>query len=105
MSNSFAIFIFGCEVPESAPDLRGEVEEEARATHQDERAGWHITYDQHEDNIWFGARIGSIQNGFGIVPSPSSVVVEAVLTTWTELDELTRGILGVPKFICLAGID
>lgn len=113
MSNTFCSVIFGCPVPSGGyAGWSRSVEQVVllQETCRDEscnanQVGWHQTYDQNGDLLWFGVSGGTASNGFGPIPEVSEGLKAAVLAAWNELPEDTRGLLGPPKVQMMVGID
>ena len=104
MGNTVTRVIHGCPVPEDDQDLQ-ELCRESSVCSLD--VGWHDTYDQNQDVLWFGVTVSSIQNEyFSDLPGPAPKdVARAVQDAWDNLPEEIRSRLPRPKTLMLTVRD
>ena len=122
MSNAFCHVIYGCPLPTVGLHDPDQIEDLWETCREEDpgsatEVGWHCTYGQNEDWLWFGASLGKVSNGFGPLPevwgqnpnqTPTSYVGNKqteVTEAFYDLPESTRDLLGHPKHYLLVGLD
>lgn len=118
MSNAFCTFIYGCDATAdqgffNSPRLSDEDQEvfdeiQSLCKHGDDGGviGYHLTYTNHNDLLWWGQSYGWAGEGFGPVPElPSEEWKAKVEAEYAMLPEEHRKLMGPLRVQTMMGID
>jgi len=115
MSTPYVKLIVGCEIPDEALDEYLENHNDAFTLRElrllcqngqpEGEAGFHCTYDQHTDFLWFGVCCKTYKSGFSQVEDPAQTPFKAAHNAWLQLPDDVRRLLGRLKTQLLVGID